>query len=443
MEHSFLQVGFGRESIMPGKPVPLGGGDATRRIYTYIKDEVFITCVALKEAQQTILLFTSDTLNSNENFSTPAREFVSNAIGIPVEQILLSGTHTHAGVAISVDSWDGVAQYRQFFYEAAVRAAKTALADLAKADVYYGSTETERMTFVRHYRLADGSYAGPNFGDFKKAPVVGHATEADGQLQLVKFAREGKKDVLMMNFPAHGTFSSIQDTYLSADFPSPTRAYIEANSDCLVAYFIAAAGNQTPNSQIDGESPYKKQYLEYGKALGQYTLAAMAHLTRLEDGHLKHAAKTVVCAPNKEKLHLLPYAQEVVDAGSQLGSLHPDVIALARKNGFSSRFEASAIINRAKLPDQMYMTLNVLTIGKLGFIFAPYEMFGAQGQHIKKHAPCDMTFIVTCSGGAKGYLPDRFGFQIGCYESCTTRYTPGTAETLADTFVDMLLEIGK
>ena len=54
-----------------------------------------------------------------------------------------------------------------------------------------------------------------------------------------------------------------------------------------------------------------------------------------------------------------------------------------------------------------------------------------------------MTFIITCSEGAKGYLPSELGVQIGTYESCVTEFEYGTAEKLADDFVNMLTEMKK
>ena len=115
-------------------------------------------------------------------------------------------------------------------------------------------------------------------------------------------------------------------------------------------------------------------------------------------------------------------------------------MALAREKGFSSYFEATAVRARSNAPDARDMNLRTMTIGKLGFIFAPYEMFGTQGMYIKEHSPCDMTFVVTCSEGAKGYMPSQLGVQIGCYESCVTQFAPGTAEKLAEDFVNMLQE---
>lgn len=438
MEHNDLLAGFGRASIMPEGVVHLAGGDAAKRRSTYAKDTLYVTCVALKQADQTVLVYTMDLITADSANAEDARAAIVAATGVPHENILLNATHTHASVSIRTN-WEGVQEYRQLFCAAMAQAGVDAIADLAPAAVYYGDTMTERMTFVRHYKLSDGSYAGANFGNFKNGEVVGHSSEADGQLQIVKFARDGKKDILMTAFGAHGTFASTADTYISADFPSPTREYIEANCDCLVAHFIAAAGDQVPSSRIKTEERFnREQYKEYGAALGQYALDALPGLKKVEDPALKLVTKTVTYPANKEKLHLLPFVDEVVAKAKELGNIHKETVALAREKGFSSYFEATAVRARSNAPDTRDLNLRAITLGKLGFIFAPYEMFGTQGMYIKEHAPCDMTFVITCSEGAKGYMPSKLGVQIGCYESCVTQFAPGTAENLAKDFVDLL-----
>ena len=438
MENNKLQIGFGRASIMPSGVVHLAGGDAAKRRSTWAKDTLYVTCVAFQQGAQKILVYTMDLITADSANSGAAKTAVSQATGLPEENILINATHTHASVSIRSE-WEGVEEYRALFRASMVQAAQDALADLAPATVYYGSIMTERMTFVRHYKLSDGSYAGANFGNFKNGEVVGHSSDADGQLQVIKFAREGKKDVVMTTFGAHGTFASTADTYISADFPSPTREYIEANSDCLVAHFIAAAGNQVPSSRIKTEERFdREQYREYGAALGQYALDAMNNMTKLEEAPLKLLTRTVTYPANKEKLHLLPNVDEVVAKAKELGNINKETVALAREKGFSSYFEAIAIRGRSTAPDTRDVCLRTMTIGRLGFIFAPYEMFGTQGMYVKENSPCDMTFVVSCSEGSKGYLPSRLGIQIGCYESCVTQFAPGTAEKLAEDFVSML-----
>ena len=438
MNNATLLAGFGRASIMPEGVVHLAGGDAAKRRSTWAKDTLYVTCVALKQDGQTVLVYTMDLITADSANAEDAKAAIVEATGVKAENILLNATHTHASVSIR-SNWEGVQEYRKLFCASMARAGVDAIADLSAAQIYYGDTMTERMTFVRHYKLSDGSYAGANFGDFKNGEAVGHSSEADGQLQMVKFARDGKKDILMTSFGAHGTFASTADTYISADFPSPTREYIEAHCDCLVAHFIAAAGDQVPSTRIKTEERFnREQYREYGACLGQYVLDALPALKKLEDTTMTLQTKTVTHPANKEKLELLPFVDEVVAKAREMGNIHKETVALAKEKGFSSYFEASAIRARADAPEERSMDLRTMTIGNLGFIFAPYEMFGTQGKYIKENSPCDMTFIVTCSEGAKGYLPSKLGIEIGCYESCVTLFAPGTAEKLAQQFVEML-----
>lgn len=437
-----LQVGFGRESVMPEDftKVHLAGGDASKRIAQSIKDTLYVTCVALKEGDQTILLYTMDIITADDPTVDPIKAAISNTTGVPQENILINATHTHGSISIRTE-WDGVAAYRRLFQESMVYAATNAIKDLAPAETYYGGVQTESLAFVRHYELSDGSHAGSNFGNFGNGAIVGHSDVADEELQLVNFVREGKKDVLLITFPAHATFASTNDTYISADFPSPTRQFIEENSDTQVAYFIAAAGNQVPTSRIKDEDPYSNDYATYGKALGQYALDALPNLTKTEGSGMKLSTKTVTYPSNKAKLELLPYAGEVISAGKKYGNIASETVAIARENGFSSYFEATAVKNRASFPPTKSMILRTMTIGNLGFAIAPYEMFGTQGMYIKENSPCPETFIITCSEGAKGYLPSQRGVEIGTYESCVTEFEYGTAEKLADDFVNMLKDM--
>ena len=213
-----LQVGFARESIMPEDftKAHIAGGDAANRVAKSIYDNLYITCIAFQEGGQTFLLYTMDAINSSSEITTPAKAAITQLTGVPAENIMMCATHTHAGVSLTYD-WDGLQSHLRMFNEAAAYAGKNAIKDLAPAEIYHGNVETEKMAYVRHYELSDGSFAGSNFGNFANGAIVGHSAEADGQFQLVKFTREGKKDVVMMNFPAHATFASTADTYISAD----------------------------------------------------------------------------------------------------------------------------------------------------------------------------------------------------------------------------------
>lgn len=436
-----LQVGFGRVNITPDYPVRLAGGAATR-VSEGFRDLSYITCVAVKSADQTYLICTMDFICAEDLFVDPAKGAMSDASGVPVENILMNATHTHSGVAIRTDGSENVEQYRKDFFAWAAEAAKAAVEDLSPAEVYSGSSETEGLAFVRHYKCSDGTYAGPNFGSFSSGAVE-HVGETDTEVQVIRFVRpaEDKKDVVLMSFPAHATMnSSSVNLQISADYPSTTRDHIEANSDAQVAFFIAAAGNQVPSSRISSEKS-TTDYQVYGQQLGDYVLKVMENMTKVEGDGIVLKTHTFTGKTMKEGLDRLTEAQLVKAEWDIVGRGTTEGANAAKKHGFSSVYEVSAILERAKTPETKDMELKVMSIGDIGLLFAPYEMFGETGLDIKERSPYDFTFIVTCGEGAMGYLPTPTGFEINSYESHVTDFARGTAEELADTFVNLLTEI--
>ena len=56
-----LMVGFGRLSILSdNNGVQIAGGDASARISDGYRDEVATTCIAIREGNETVLLYTVD-----------------------------------------------------------------------------------------------------------------------------------------------------------------------------------------------------------------------------------------------------------------------------------------------------------------------------------------------------------------------------------------------
>ncbi len=271
--------------------------------------------------------------------------------------------------------------------------------------------------------------------------LAGHYKEADQELQLVKLARsaEDKKDILLMSFPTHATFNE-GGKDMSSDFPGPTREHIEANSDCLVAYFMGAAGDQTPDSQVPGNT-YIRDYREYGKKLGQYALDAMDSLAKVEGDGVALNTRSFTAPTNKKGIEKLVAAQEVKSLIDQYGVSSPQVQDALKEHGFAMYLEATWTITRAKLDPTMTMELKTLSVGDLSFVLAPYEMFGQHGYDIKTQSPYDNTFIITCAEGSFNYIASTEAFDYNSYESYCCYFEQGTGEKLVTEYVDMLTQL--
>lgn len=435
MENTILKVGFGRADITPDYPVHLQGGNYRGRVSTEILDRLYTTCIAISTGEQTVLLYTNDLKLVTKNFSERTRDVVAQATGVDRENIFLSGTHTHSSVAIRYN-WDRADEYREFYHQAAAQAAREALADLSPAQILAGVTETEKLNNVRHYRMQDGTVAGSNFGNHSSG-YVSHVKEPDRQMQVVRFARQDKKDILLVSFGCHGTFKE-SGTVLSADFIGPAREYVEVNSDYLFAFFQGACGDQTPGSRIPGDH-FIKDYAEHGTKVAQYALGAQ--LQPLEAGTIRIEHMLFTAPTNKKNLDRLEDALTVMELVEKHGATSQEVKDAVKKFKFHSRHEANWIRIRANAGDEKSMDLYVFSIGQLSFVLAPYEMFGAEGRYIKTHSPLPMAFLVGCHDGGYNYLPGKEAFDYNCYESQCSFFARGTAEKLAETYVEMLKKL--
>ena len=387
-----FSVGFGRVNITPSPTtgVPLEGYDD--RLSEGVLNFVMATCVAITDTQdQTILLYTVDVCDTEKENVEALREKLSAQTGIPGNNITISGTHTHSGPEQS-----HIVNYVDLLVEVGL----AALEDRTPATIQTGSYDVPNMNFDRHYVMNDGTMSGDNYGD----SAVGrkeHVSIADPTMRLIRFQREDKKDVLMVNWQVHPKLASTADTQegkatrnlISADFIGFTRDYVEkAQEDVLFAYYTGASGNVNPFSKLTEEKNIvTKQAKAYGEQFGDHVIAALAQLTPAQSGNV----------------------------GSK----------------------------SAPMGDRGF-TMHAYTIGgSIGFATVPAEVFHQTGTQIRQNSACDITFVVTIANGRDTYIPidEVWDYTVNTaqrpYEERICRYPRGTAEAIAQELGQMLTEL--
>lgn len=435
-----IQVGFGRTEITPELSVPMAGYGATwLRLSIAAKDPLLATCVAVTdETDNTILLLSQDLINSH--WAEEGRAAISQATGVPAEQILIAATHTHSGPDQTCDN-ENIHKWKPDYLAQVVAAAEAAMADRSPAQAYTATAQLEKMNAVRHYRLENGTYAGDNFGSFKESPPVAHAEENDAQLQLIRFVREGKQSVVMVNWQAHPTLTGgAASLEMSADFIGSTRTAFEKETGDVMIYFTGAAGNQNVVSKMPFEHKTNDNN-KYGALLSQDIIAALETVKTPSITTIGAKEITYTGNINHEMEDRLADAREVTEIYNIGGKAAANKLAVEK--GFSSAYHANAIVRRSAFGATRDMKICALSIGDISFIAAPYEMFASSGRYIKDNSPFGMTFVITCCNGNNGYLPTEAAYDYGCYESHTCNFTKGTAEDLAKTYVSLLEALHK
>ena len=436
-----IKVGYGRADITPDAPVPLGGyGNSIGRTNEVVRDPLFATCLAFTDNKdQTVLVYTTDALYAPIELINQVRDILCPELGLERHQIQVASTHSHSTPDMTLVDIPAIADCRAKYVEALCAAAREAMADRAPAIAYIGSVQTCGMNFIRHYMMTDGSYAGANFGD-KTLPVAKHASTSDPWMQIIKFARLQGEDITLVNFQAHPCFTGgINAKVLSADYIGDMRRYVEEQTHTRFAFFQGAAGNHNGFSYLASETRFNDS-TGYGEELGKYVVGALPGLRHVNADNIFCNKRTLTLEIDHSDDWMVPQCLKI-QAEWEKNHDRDASNAQAKAIGLNSIYAVLSLISRSKLEQTCAMEIYSLRVGDLGFIFAPYEMFGVNGEFIKDFAPYPMTFVVTCANDRQSYLASELAFSHGCYEVDSRRYPKGTAELLANNFVEMLTEL--
>lgn len=433
-EITTFSAGFARENVTPSYNVGMAGyGNDAERISQGVLDDIFVTCVALSDAEgNTVLFYTADFISVDRSFTSTVQSAVSKETGVPKENIFLSATHNHSAPACSTGNMSGTVR------EAAVRTAVEALKDRKPAQVQIASVETEKLNFVRHYLTDKGTYMGDNYGG---GTPIAHESEADRELQLIKFEREDAKDIAMINFQAHvniaGKFNMISSDYIGAC----RTEFEKKNSDCHFAYFQGAAGNLNPTSYLGEENfTSSNDYMAHGKELARFaSLAMRKHAESIETGTIKVTTQIYTAKVRKDTAEFAAAATRFKEVWDETGDRSK---AIQASGGLvNSIYAVSGMATRSRMGESKDFEVNAISIGDISFVIVPYEMFDTQGMFIKDNTPFKMTFIVGYCNGMNYYIPSELSFDHGCYEVDNGWFVRGTAEELANLYVKMLNDL--
>lgn len=433
---SELKVGFGRVDITPDFPVSIAGySDDEFRISEGVAEHIYGTCIAMTSGEETILLYSVDALSIYRAEADIIREYVSPRVQIPEEKIFFTATHCHSAPTNYLIN-DGAKRYRELLLDWLTEAAKVALEDRVPAKVYAVKKDIPNLNFVRHYLMDDGSFAGANFGRFKDRTVVGHAEPTDPQMVLVKFAREGKQDILLPNWQAHPDRArQLGYKLIAPSWIGPMRSMVEKESGMLMAYIGGASGNEVTESKVP-EEHLGYGWVEYGQKVAEHTLAAIPEMKEVAGEGIKTTRAIVDAEINHTWDDKIEQANEVYDLWKATDK--PTGDALGKKYDFTSVYQARAIRTRYNMEKTGELELNAFRVGGIGFVTNTYEMFCGSGRFVKDNSPFEITLV--CCGNSS-YIPTIAAYQYRCYEADTGFYAPGTAEMLAQKQVDMLGEV--
>ena len=356
------------------------------RLSQKILDPLYVTCVAFTDTDNTTVLLLAIDMCHSFKITTEVRNLISEQTGVPVSNVLFTASHSHSAPAMDDTGDPNIRAYNEIYMSRCLQAAKDALADRKPAQMHTTFTRPEGLNFIRHYILTDGTHLGVGVGTHKQEELYGHTGSPDNLMQLVKFTREGGKDIVMINWQGHYYGTKEIDYYaISADYPGVMRKAVEEQLDCESIFILGGSGNQNTKSNIRNENK-AANFIEMGNLLADEAVKAAANFQPSETG----------------KIYLLEN---------------------------NHQFEGYSAV----------APLYAFGFGDFGCVTAPFELFASTNIAIRDNSKFKYTFVATCANGALQYLPDEAAFEYECMEvQSNTRYPKGTAEALQAQLSSML-----
>ena len=433
-----LQVGYARVDITPTEDVAMAiYGSESERISFGFKDQLYGYALAATGSNgETVLILTCDHSWFHASCAEQVRAKLMQSYDLKEENIVCTGTHNHSAPDVGADH-PGSSKYSAEFIQAMIKAGKAAMEDRKPATMLSGSAQAENLTFVRRYVLKDGTV--PNFQKADPAQIAGHESEADCQLQVLRFVREGEKDIAVYNWQTHVNMNmQLADNYnlLTSDVFGAFCAEMEQRVNANVFMWNGACGNLNPTSQIPEENP-TWDHREYGKLLSKFGVEAYENATEVTGSQVQLVTSVYQGEVNHAYDNVVAQASEMLDYYKATGD-SKGARAMGEPYGINTEKHAARIISNAKQGPTKEILLKAFCIGDMGFICLRYEMFDSDGMQIKEASPFKQTFIIGYNEASLGYIPSSLVEDHGGYEVDNNVFVMGTGDLLAKEYVKLL-----
>ena len=429
-----MKAGFARLDMTPPLGTPLAGY-YSQRLAQDVLDPLSLNAIALSDGESTAVLITADMLGIRRSYTDEIRELVAKRVGIPADHLMICSLHQHTSMRLA-DAWERSAvtdkTYLDVFYRKICDVTKMAIDDMADATVSFAMKETaEPIAFIRRYFMKDGSVR-TNPGKYRDE-VVGPVGEQDHNVRLVKFVREDKKNIALVNFSTHP--DTIGGKMISADWPGFVRRFVE--EDHPDTHCLCLNGCQGDSNHVNIYSDEKQSGYFRAEKMGR-VITDTAN-TVWESGEICPDAKLfsgVKFVYNMTNTNGSEYYDEC--AALYYGQWNGEKVASRTEHGYDlGECERIVKLRERGLIFQC-VPVSVIGFGDLALVGYGGEPFMHYADGARAAAPNKHVICACCANGYEDYLPTDSAFDEGGYEATSTPFTKGLERDCVAAAAEML-----
>jgi neutral ceramidase len=420
-----FRAGAGLTDITPTNLPIRTAGNLTLTIVSNIHDRLHSRALVLDDGTTRIAIAVVDSCMIAREDLDAAKKIASRATGIPVENMLISSTHTHTAPAVcGCHGNDPEPAYLAYIVPRIAQSIIEAAKNLQPARVAFAKSDLPQFVHCRRWIMQPGTATSPNtaftgaktniammnpgYANTNKVRQTGPVDPAVTVLSVQ--TRDGKPLSLLANYSTH--YASAPPRELSADYFGE---FCRIIADELKAdtNFVALMSNGTSGdaNPIDFT---KKDWVStpavVAKAVANAAKQALAEATYRDDVKLAAVTRTLKLGVR------LPTTDEVAFARDYLRT---NVINRPTRNWEENYARETTLL--ANWPAKKEIILQTLAVGDFAIAAVPCETFGSTGLSIKKASPFALTMVIGLANGYHGYLPPPDQFPLGGYTTWRAR----------------------
>jgi len=422
-ERGPLRAGAGRVDITP--PVNPEYPPSGR----YEHEHLYVRAIVLDNGVTRAALLNADLGNMPEDVYANASKQIAEELKCPVENIVMSATHTHSGVPAGPPPAGPPPQQPVARIVAAMTdAVRQAKSKLQPARVGFGTGSS--YLNVNRDAVSEQTHL------WSQAPNLN--APSDKTVAVVTFTTPaGEPIAAYVNYAMH-PINGYLVGITSADYPGAASRYVEqAFDDKMVMVFTqGASGDQNPLLMRPATNALASKS---GVKITGYELVREDVEAPLREGQVPHGKLDPKVADRLERWiesedQLL--GEEVIRVMTNTRNMTSDVPIAGSQKTISCPGRQRTNLGREGEPgiykdsDAVSIRLGMLGIGDIALEAVNAEIYTMISQRTKRMSPIAHTVVVTLANGRanSGYIPDDASYGHNTFQVLGTRLKPGCAE---------------
>ena len=429
-------------------------GGFNANLATTAHDPLNARALVLDDGKTQVVWVVIDNLGVPKKVVAEAKELAAKATGIPVEHMLVSGTHTHSGVnpADEPSAADAKAvAYRQVMLEGISQAIIRAHAALRPAAVGAAARPLTHEVFNRRWYLKPGKMPPNPFGEYDQvkmnpgtSPDVldRPAGPTDPDISVLSVVDAKRKPLaLFANYSLHyvgGTPAGQVSADYYGEFARLMPSRLGAGEGFVAAMSNGTSGDINNVPFLVGRpprAPFEQIRIVAGEAADvawQAVRDIPKHQNNVVLGVRQRLVTLKYRKPTKEQLL---YAQAILAI--------KDKEAIARLPRLAQDYAARTLSAANRPEETVDVILQTIRVGDVVLCAVPFETFAETGLELKQKSPFGRTIVIGIANGKHGYLPTPRHHELGGYETWlgTNQVQKDASEIVVRNLVEMMGEM--